>query len=55
MVEVARATGRVVVVDEDYSRGVLSGEIAVVLAEEGVRASYARVTTEETIPYARRL
>lgn len=51
----ARATGRVVVVDEDYTRGGLSGEIAAVLAEDGVDATYARVTTEGTIPYARRL
>jgi len=43
------------VVDEDYARGGLSGEVAAVLAEEGVDARYARVTTEETIPYARHL
>ena len=53
--DVARTTGRVVVVDEDYARGGLSGEVAAVLAEEGVDARYARVTTEETIPYARHL
>jgi pyruvate dehydrogenase E1 component beta subunit len=51
----ARRTGRVLVVDEDYVRGGLSGEIAALLAEEGVAASYARVATETTIPYARRL
>jgi pyruvate dehydrogenase E1 component beta subunit len=50
-----RRTGRVVVVDEDYVRGGLSGEIAAVLAEDGVAAAYARVATETTIPYARRL
>jgi acetoin:2,6-dichlorophenolindophenol oxidoreductase subunit beta len=55
VLELARRTGRVVVVDEDYVRGGLSGEIAAVLAEAGVGASYARVTTETTIPYARRL
>lgn len=55
VLDVARSTGRVVVVDEDYTRGGLSGEIAAVLAEEGLVASYARVTTEETIPYARAL
>jgi pyruvate dehydrogenase E1 component beta subunit len=52
VVELAAATRRVLVVDEDYTRGGLSGEIAAVVAEEGVPASYARVTTEETIPYA---
>jgi pyruvate/2-oxoglutarate/acetoin dehydrogenase E1 component len=55
VIAVARSTGRVVVVDEDYTRAGLSGEIAAVLAEERVVASYARVTTEETIPYARAL
>ena len=53
--DLARRTGRVVVVDEDYLRGGLSGEIAAVLAEEGTGAAFARVTTETTIPYARRL
>jgi pyruvate dehydrogenase E1 component beta subunit len=53
--DLARRTGRVVVVDEDYTRGGLSGEIAALLAEDGVPAAYARVTTEETIPYARSL
>jgi pyruvate/2-oxoglutarate/acetoin dehydrogenase E1 component len=52
--EVAR-TGRVLVVDEDYAPCGLSGEIAAVLAEEGVAARYARVCTTGTIPYARRL
>ncbi|MGZ4610262.1 MAG: alpha-ketoacid dehydrogenase subunit beta [Actinomycetes bacterium] len=55
VVALARRTGRVLVVDEDYTRGGLSGEVAALLAEEGVTASYARVTTEETIPYARAL
>lgn len=50
--EVGR-TGRVVVVDEDYTRGGLSGEVAAILAEARVPAAYARVTTETTIPYAR--
>jgi pyruvate dehydrogenase E1 component beta subunit len=44
-----------VVVDEDYLRGGLSGEIAAVLAEAGVDAAFARVATETTIPYARSL
>jgi pyruvate dehydrogenase E1 component beta subunit len=55
VVELARATGRVLVVDEDYTRGGLSGEVAAVLSEERTGASYARVTTDETIPYARHL
>jgi pyruvate dehydrogenase E1 component beta subunit len=51
----AERTGRVLVVDEDYTRGGLSGEVAALLAEEGVATAYARVTTGETIPYARTL
>jgi pyruvate dehydrogenase E1 component beta subunit len=55
VLDLARATGRVLVVDEDYTRGGLSGEVAAVLAEEGTGATYSRVTTEDTIPYAREL
>lgn len=55
LVEHARRCGRVVVVDEDYTRAGLSGEVAALLAEAGVRVPYARVTTGETIPYAVRL
>lgn len=51
----AGRTGRVLVVDEDYTRGGLSGEVAALLAEEGVATAYARVTTGGTIPYARTL
>jgi pyruvate dehydrogenase E1 component beta subunit len=55
VVDLARSTGRVLVVDEDYTRGGLSGEVAALLAEQRVAASYDRVTCEETIPYARAL
>jgi pyruvate dehydrogenase E1 component beta subunit len=55
IVELGRRTGRVLVVDEDYTRGGLSGEVAAVLGEHGVRCAYGRATTEETIPYARAL
>ncbi len=47
------ATGRLLVVDEDYERFGLSGEIAAVVSEAGLNASYARVCTQTTIPYAR--
>jgi pyruvate/2-oxoglutarate/acetoin dehydrogenase E1 component len=53
--DLGRRTGRVLVVDEDYTRGGLSGEVAALLAEQRVACAYARVTTEETIPYARHL
>ncbi|HEX7459793.1 MAG TPA: transketolase C-terminal domain-containing protein [Acidimicrobiales bacterium] len=48
----ARRTRRVVVVDEDYVRGGLSGEIAAVLLEAGVATAFARVAVEGTIPFA---
>jgi len=48
----ASRTRRVVVVDEDYVRGGLSGEIAAVLLEAGVATAFARVAVEGTIPFA---
>jgi pyruvate/2-oxoglutarate/acetoin dehydrogenase E1 component len=51
----AAAGGRVLVVDEDYVRGGLSGEVAAVLAEAGTGAAFARVAVEDTLPYARHL
>ena len=55
IVGLATATGHVLVVDEDYTRGGLSGEVCAVLAERGVPARVARVTCTGTIPYARAL
>ena len=52
VIEQVRRTGRVVVVDEDYVQGGLSGEIAAVLLEAGVPVKYARVAVETTIPFA---
>lgn len=52
VLEVAQRTGRIVVIDEDYQRGGLSGEIAALLAEANAPARYARVTVETTIPFA---
>ncbi len=48
-------TGHLLVVDEDYERFGLSGEVAAVLQEEGVSYKYARVCTQTTIPYNHRL
>lgn len=53
--EAARRCRRVVVVDEDYRAFGLSGEVAAVIAESGTDARFARICTEGTIPYARRL
>lgn len=48
-------TGRLIVVDEDYKDFGLSGELAAVIKEEGISCEFARVCTEDTIPYAREL
>jgi len=48
-------TNRLLCVDEDYEKFGLSGELAAVVAEEGIPVKYARVCTKETIPYARHL
>jgi pyruvate dehydrogenase E1 component beta subunit len=53
--DAASATARLLVVDEDYERFGLSGELAAVAAESGIACRYARVCTQTTIPYARRL
>ncbi len=48
-------TGRLLVVDEDYRECGLSGEVAAVALEAGLRPAYARVCLEGTLPFARRL
>ena len=45
-------TGAIIVVDEDYMRFGLSGEICATLLEEGISFKYGRVCTENTIPYS---
>lgn len=55
IVGVARAIDGVVAAEEDHLRAGLSGEIAAILAEDGVGTSFARVAVESTIPYARHL
>ena len=49
--ELASRSGRVLVVDEDYRELALSGEIAAILLEAGLRPRYGRVCVEETIPF----
>ena len=41
--------------NEDYERFGLSGELAAVVLEAGIPLRYARVCTQDTIPYARDL
>jgi len=55
VVDVVSRTRRLLVVDEDYRSFGLSGELAAVVLEAGIPARYARVCTEQTIPYARDL
>ncbi len=51
-----RRTGRLLAVDEDYERFGLTGELAAICAEAGVRFDFARVAMADVaIPYARRL
>jgi acetoin:2,6-dichlorophenolindophenol oxidoreductase subunit beta len=48
-------TGHLLVVDEDYEGFGLSGELAAVVLEASIPVKYARVCTQTTIPYNRRL
>lgn len=52
ILEQAQRTGRIVLVDEDYRGGGLSGEVAALLLEHHTGAAFARVTVEQTIPFA---
>ena len=51
----ASRSGRLLVVDEDYARFGLSGELAAIVLEQGLSVRFARVCVEETIPFARHL
>jgi len=53
--EAVGATGRLLVVDEDYESFGLSGELAAVALEAGLTFGFHRVCTRGTIPYARHL
>ena len=55
ILEAARHTGRVLVVDEDYLAIGLSGEIAARIAESGTPVRFGRIGSESAIPYARHL
>ncbi len=48
-------TGRLLVIDEDYLRFGLTGEIAAVCLEHGLQFQYKRIATETTIPYSHEL
>jgi pyruvate/2-oxoglutarate/acetoin dehydrogenase E1 component len=53
--EAVAKTGRLLVIDEDYERFGLSGELAAIVMEAGIPAKFGRVCTQSTIPYARHL
>lgn len=53
--EAVARSGRLLVVDEDYERFGLSGELAAVILEAGLTVKYGRVCLQDTIPYARHL
>ncbi len=55
VVESVTKTGRLLVVDEYYRQFGLSGELAAVCLEAGLKPRYARVCVEDTLPYARPL
>jgi len=50
-----KKTGRLLVVDEDYCSYGLSGELAAVVSEARISFNYARVCTDDTIPFSRNL
>lgn len=53
IMEYVSASGRMLVVDEDYKNFGLSGELAAIIMEAGISAKFRRVCTETTIPYSR--
>jgi pyruvate dehydrogenase E1 component beta subunit len=53
IIQSVKKTGHLVVVDEDYTGFGLSGEVAAVCLEGGLKFRYGRVGTDETIPYDR--
>lgn len=50
-----KKTSKLLVVDEDYKQFGLTGEIAACLLEKGLKFEFARVATEGTIPFSRKL
>ena len=46
---------RLIVIDEDYKNFGLSGELAAMVLEAGISVKYARVCTDDTLPYSRSL
>ncbi len=53
VIDAVGRSGRLLVVDEDYERFGLSGELAAITLEAGLTPRYARVCTQTTIPYDR--
>ena len=55
IVQSVKKTGHLIVVDEDYTSFGLSGELAAICLEAGIKFKYRRVCTDNTIPYTRPL
>jgi pyruvate/2-oxoglutarate/acetoin dehydrogenase E1 component len=53
MIRSVRKTGRMLVVDEDYTHFGLSGELAAAALEAGLKPTYGRVAVDDTLPFAR--
>ncbi|MBW2454994.1 MAG: pyruvate dehydrogenase [Deltaproteobacteria bacterium] len=53
VVKSLRKTGRLLVVDEDYTQFGLSGELAAAVLEAGLTPRYGRVAVDDTLPFAR--
>lgn len=51
VVTAVRRSGRLVVVDEDYTGFGLSGELAALVLESGISPQFARVGVDDTLPY----
>jgi hypothetical protein len=51
--DAVRRSDRLLAVDEDYRRYGLSGELAAISLEAGLKPGMARVRTEQAIPFAR--
>jgi pyruvate dehydrogenase E1 component beta subunit len=55
VVESVKSTGRLLVVDEDYTNFGLAAELAACVLEGGLSPAFARVGVDTTLPYSRNL
>ena len=55
LIKSVEKTKAILVIDEDYKRFGLSGEISAILLEAGLVFKFGRVCTETVIPFSRKL